>query len=55
MDDINQGIYQINRLSSNNAKMIIEPGKEAGTSKVVINNEKKFPVSAKLGLSLIHI
>ena len=49
MDDINQGIYQINRLSSNNAKMRIEPGKEAGTSKVVINNEKKFPVSAKLG------
>ena len=49
MDDINQGIYQINRLSSNNAKMRIEPGKEAGTSKVIINIEKKFPVSAKLG------
>jgi hemolysin activation/secretion protein len=49
MDDINQGIYQINRLSSNNAKMRIEPGFEPGTSKVVINNEKKFPVSAKLG------
>ena len=49
MDDINQGIYQINRLSSNNAKMRIEPGKEFGTSKVVINNEKKFPASAKLG------
>ena len=49
MDDINQGIYQINRLYSNNAKMRIEPGKEDGTSKVIINNEKKFPVSAKLG------
>lgn len=49
MDDINQGMYQINRLSSNNAKMRIEPGNEAGTSKVVINNEKQLPVSAKIG------
>ena len=49
MDDINQGIYQINRLSSNNAKMRIEPGKEDGASKVVINNKKQFPISAKLG------
>lgn len=49
MDDINQGIYQINRLSSNNAKIRIEPGIEPGASKVVINNKKKFPVSAKLG------
>ena len=49
INDINQGIYQINRLSSNNAKMRIEPGVETGTSKVMINNENKFPVSAKLG------
>jgi hemolysin activation/secretion protein len=49
MDDINQGMYQINRLSSNNAKMRIEPGNKAGTSKVVINNKKTFPVSVKLG------
>ena len=49
INDINQGIFQINRLSSNNAKMRIEPGKEAGYSKVVVDNQKKFPASAKLG------
>ena len=49
INDINQGIYQINRLRSNNAKMRIEPGDKAGYSKVIVNNEKKFPVSATIG------
>jgi hemolysin activation/secretion protein len=48
--DINQGIYQINRLSSNNAKMRIEPGSQEGTSKIIINNndKKKLPISTKV-------
>jgi hemolysin activation/secretion protein len=49
IDDINQGIYQINRLGSNNAKMRIEPGEKIGYSKVIVNNESKFPANAKIG------
>ena len=37
--DIEQGLDQINRLSSNNATMGIEAGKEVGYSKVIINNK----------------
>jgi len=43
IDDINQGIYQINRLQSNQAVMKIEPGSEIGHSIIQIDNNKKFP------------
>lgn len=43
LNDINQGMYQINRLQSNSAVMKIEPGTIYGDSKVVIDNNKKFP------------
>jgi hemolysin activation/secretion protein len=36
--DIEQGLDQINRLSSNSATMRIEPGKKAGGSRIVIEN-----------------
>ena len=39
IDDINQGVYQINRLKSNNAKIKVEPGDDVGKSKIIINNE----------------
>lgn len=48
-NDINQGMYQINRLQSNQAVMKIEPGSENGDSKVVIDNNKKFPAHATIG------
>ena len=41
--EINQGIYQINRLQSNAATLKIEPGNIDGESEVVIDNNKKFP------------
>lgn len=37
--DFEQGLDQINRLSSNNATLDIEPGTDAGSSVVVIRNE----------------
>ncbi len=46
--DIHQGIYQINRLSSNAAVMKILPGSKDGESKIEIENNKKKPVSLKL-------
>lgn len=39
--DIEQGLDQLNRLPSNNATMRIEPGAEAGSSRVLINNVQK--------------
>ncbi len=39
--DINQGLFQINRLNSNSATLKIEPGNQAGQSRVVIKNIKK--------------
>jgi hemolysin activation/secretion protein len=36
--DLEQGLEQINRLSSNNAQLDIQPGGEAGASTVVIRN-----------------
>lgn len=36
--DIEQGLDQLNRLPSNNAAMRIEPGAQAGSSRVLINN-----------------
>ena len=48
INDINQGIYQINRLSSNAAVMKIEPGSFSGDSKIVIDNNKSFPARATI-------
>ena len=49
LEDINQGIYQINRLPSNNATMKIEPAVTEGEAKVYIANQKKFPTRATVG------
>jgi hemolysin activation/secretion protein len=49
INDINQGISQINRLQSNSAVMKIEPGSESGESKIVIDNNKKFPIKFTVG------
>ncbi len=47
--DINQGLYQINRLSSNSAVMKISPGSADGESLVTIENNKKFPAHLTIG------
>ncbi len=49
INDINQGMYQINRLQSNAAVMKIEPGSESGQSIVKIDNNKKFPARFTIG------
>jgi hemolysin activation/secretion protein len=49
INEINQGIYQINRLQSNRATMKIEPGSVDGESKIIIENQKKFPLHATVG------
>lgn len=49
INDINQGMYQINRLQSNAAVMKIEPGSESGESIVKIDNNKKFPAKFTIG------
>lgn len=49
INDINQGIYQINRLQSNSAVMKIEPGSASGDSIVKIENTKKFPAKFTIG------
>lgn len=49
LEDINQGIYQMNRLPSNNATMKIEPAANEGEAKVYIANQKKFPARATVG------
>jgi hemolysin activation/secretion protein len=49
LNDINQGMHQINRLQSNQAVMKIEPGSKSGESIVKIDNNKKFP--AKITIS----
>jgi hemolysin activation/secretion protein len=46
--DIEQGIDQVNRLSSNNATLDIQPGSAPGESTVVIHNKPAFPVHASL-------
>nr|VFJ52012.1 MAG: Hemolysin activation/secretion protein [Candidatus Kentron sp. DK] len=46
--DIEQGIDQMNRLPSNRATVRIEPGERPGGSRVVIDNEPKFPLRASL-------
>ncbi len=42
--DIEQGIDQINRASSNNARLDIQPGSKAGESIVVVQNPSTFPL-----------
>jgi hemolysin activation/secretion protein len=49
IDEINQGIYQINRLQSNQAVIKIEPGSEIGHSIIQIDNNKKFPAKFTIG------
>lgn len=47
--DINQGIYQMNRLQSNAATMKIEPANREGEANVYIANQRKFPARATVG------
>lgn len=49
LEEINQGLYQINRLPSNSATMKIEPATNEGEAKVYIANQKKFPARATIG------
>ncbi len=49
LEDINQGLYQMNRLPSNNATMKIEPAVTEGEAKVYISNQKRFPARATVG------
>ena len=43
LNDLNQGIYQLNRIHSNNASMKIQPSDNDGEAKILITNQKKFP------------
>lgn len=45
LDDINQGVYQINRLSSNNAIVKIQPADAVGYSNIMIENNTTSPMS----------
>ncbi|MCE3232748.1 MAG: Polypeptide-transport-associated domain protein ShlB-type [Rickettsiaceae bacterium] len=47
--DIEQGLDQLNRLSSSNATMQLVPGDKAGGTKVVITNKVSKPNRASLG------
>lgn len=47
--DLEQGIDQINRLASNNAKLDIAPGDQPGESIVVIRNEPRSRVHFNIG------
>lgn len=47
--DVEQGLEQINRLSSQDAKMQIEPAKEQGYSNVIIENNVKKLTNLSLG------
>ncbi len=49
INDINQGLYQINRLRSNSAIMKVEPGSESGKSNILITNNKTFPAKFTIG------
>ncbi len=48
--DLEQGIEQVNRLSSNNARLDIQPGDVPGASRVVIHNAPAFPLHAFVGV-----
>lgn len=43
LQDINQGLYQINRLPSNQATMKIEPAQKEGEANIYIEDKKQFP------------
>ncbi len=47
--DIEQGLDQMNRLPSNNARMEIRPGVEPGTSEIVITNDRQKMFRASVG------
>lgn len=49
IEEINQGVYQINRLQSNHATMKVEPGTVDGESKVIVENQKTFPIHMSAG------
>jgi len=49
INDINQGIYQINRLSSNNAAVKVEPSNDDGEADISITNQRSTPVHASIG------
>lgn len=44
--DFEQGIEQVNKLSSNNAVMDVQPGQTAGASAIVIRNQPRTPFHA---------
>ncbi len=48
--DLEQGLDQMNRLSSSNATMMLSPGKERGDSVVVIENKPTKPWRISAGL-----
>ncbi len=47
--DVEQGLDQMNRLSSNDAKMQISPGEKAGESLVTVTNEVSNPIRLTVG------
>lgn len=48
--DLEQGIDQINSLSSNKAKLALRPGSEPGQSVVVVENRPTFPLRGVVSL-----
>ncbi len=48
MRDFEQGLDQINRLQSSNAKMRSDPGKAGGSSNIIINNQISYPTNITL-------
>lgn len=48
--DLEQGVEQINRLISNNAKLDIQPGDKPGESTVVVNNQPQHRLHLTLSL-----
>ena len=47
---IEQGIFQANKQRSNNAKMEVTPGKNAGDSIIVVKNKRGFPLHLNLSV-----
>jgi hemolysin activation/secretion protein len=47
-NDLSQGLYQLNRLSSNNASYSIVNGKDRFNNKIIVNNHQKFPARLNL-------
>ncbi len=46
--DLNQGLFQINKLPSSNSKMKIVPSDKDGYSDIIIKNERNFPLRASV-------